>query len=93
MAGLVVSKRGTVEVEGLQLDVVCSSFGDRVFLLVTHLDKIGTLVDQLDSLHAFKPHFVLFLQLDVSRDSVMTDSSHTYTVKTLLGRDEVKPCI
>ena len=37
-------KQGVVQAGGLQLDVVCSNFGDRVFLLVTNLNKVGTLV-------------------------------------------------
>lgn len=41
---MVSSKQGTVQVGELQVDVVCSNFGDRSFLLVTHLNKIGTLV-------------------------------------------------
>ncbi len=40
----VVSKQGRVSVGELQLDIVCSYFGDRVFLLITTLNKIGTLV-------------------------------------------------
>lgn len=40
----VCSKQGTVEIDGLQLDVVCSNFGDRILLVVTELKKIGTLV-------------------------------------------------
>ena len=41
---MVPSKKGTVQVGELQVDVVCSNFGERTFLLVTHLNKIGTLV-------------------------------------------------
>lgn len=41
----VVSKQGTVRAEdGVELDLICSYFGDRVFLIITHLNKIGTLV-------------------------------------------------
>ena len=47
MASLVSCKQDKIVVEDLELDVVCSFFGDRVFLLVTHLDKIGTLVSAI----------------------------------------------
>ena len=41
----VVSKQGTVRVkDGVELDLICSYFGDRVFLIITHLNKIGTMV-------------------------------------------------
>ena len=40
----VVSKQGKVNAGELELDVVCSYFGDRVFLLITSVGKIGTLV-------------------------------------------------
>ena len=39
------SKQGSVLVGELKLDVVCSYFSDRVFLLITDLNKIGTLVN------------------------------------------------
>lgn len=44
MASQVLQKRGTAQVGDLQLDVVCLYYTDRVFLVVTHLDKMGTMV-------------------------------------------------
>lgn len=38
------SKQGLVNVDGVNVDVVCSNFGDTVLLLVTNLNKVGTLV-------------------------------------------------
>lgn len=67
----VLHKQGTVQVGELELNVICSYFGDRAFLLITHLNKIGTL-------------------LEVSRDSILGTTSTTYSVKTLLGKDEAE---
>ena len=33
-----------ITVDGIQLDVVCSNFGNRLLLVVTQLQKLGTLV-------------------------------------------------
>lgn len=83
----VLSKQGTVQVGELQLDVICSYFGDRAFLLITHLNKIGTLVRK-KCYNGIKINIVV-LKLEVSRDSILGTSSTTYSVKTLLGKDEV----
>ena len=36
--------QGKIEVDGKTLDVVCSLFADRVFLFISNLQKMGTLV-------------------------------------------------
>lgn len=90
MEAKVLSKQGTVQAGELQLDVICSYFGDRVFLVVTHLNKIGTLVNgRRKNIRTFTNEFYFILKLEVSRDSILGTSSTTYSVKTLLGKDEV----
>ncbi len=41
----VCSKQGSLEVGGgRRVNVICSHFNDRVFLLISDLDKVGTMV-------------------------------------------------
>lgn len=75
-----------MQVGELQVDVVCSNFGDRTVLLVTHLNKIGTLVS---SITYQVQSFILIIQLEVSHDALLGTSSTTFSVHTLLGKDEV----
>ena len=40
-------QQGKIEIDGRKLDVVCSLFGDRVFLFVSELQKMGTIVSSI----------------------------------------------
>jgi len=43
----ILSRFDSLDVNGTPIDVICSNYGNRVFLLVTSLNKVGTLVSCL----------------------------------------------
>lgn len=35
----------TIEVDGIVTEILCSSFSDRIFILITQINKVGTLLN------------------------------------------------
>ncbi|XP_064393630.1 proteasome assembly chaperone 3-like [Halichondria panicea] len=59
-----------ITVNELDIDVVCSNFGDQILLVVSQVQKFGTL-------------------MEVRCDPVLAgSSSHSFSVRTLLGKDK-----
>ena len=83
---------------GIELDIVCSYFGNRVFLFISDLQKLGTLVCESSSVldtalvTSLPPNLPLppLPQLDVSCNQMVSGSgAPSYSVRTLLGKDGV----
>ncbi len=79
-------------IDGRHLDIVCSQFSNRVLLIVSEHQKLGTVVSCAATAHSAHVSTSLVPQMEVVRDPVITAGpTHcsTYSVRTLLGKDNV----
>ncbi len=71
------------------MDIVCSQFGKTVFVLITDMNKMGTLVSASTVLAI--GHVIA--QMAVDRETEGPQSQPIFSVRTLLGHDKVCVCV
>lgn len=71
------------------MDIVCSQFGKTVFILITDMNKMGTLVS---GLYTVVTADNVIPQMAVDRETEGPQSQPIFSVRTLLGHDKVCVC-
>ncbi|KAL9950260.1 hypothetical protein ACROYT_G042735 [Oculina patagonica] len=74
-AHFVPTRQTAAIIDGIHTEVLCSAYQDRIFVVVSQFEKIGTLID------------VNKMSSSATQDS-SSQGSHTFSTRTLMGSDE-----
>lgn len=79
------TRGGRQDVEGTKTELVVTPFSDRIFVVVTQMGKLGTLVRAAAGAWAHMGSRRAAAQMSAARDEEAGDSE-TFSVQTLMGR-------